>query len=253
MTASFTELLRGDRAVHGMWVASGSPVCAEICAGSGLDWLVIDGEHGPNDVPSVLAQLQAVAAYPICTVVRPPVGDPVVLKQYLDIGAINVLAPMVENADQAAQLVRAVRYPPAGIRGVGSSFARAAQWGRQRDYLERADDEVTLIAQIESVTGLDRLEEIAAVDGVDALFVGPADLAASMGHLGVPSHPEVVAAVEDAIARAVAAGVPIGVNAFAETLARRYEAAGARFVGVGADVTVLVDGGARLAATYRVD
>jgi 4-hydroxy-2-oxoheptanedioate aldolase len=246
----FSQLLHADRAQYGIWVASASAYCAEICAGSGLDWLLIDGEHTPNDVPSILAQLQAVSGYPICPLVRPPVGDPVLLKQYLDIGATNLLVPMVESRKQAEMLARAVRYPPTGTRGVASTFSRAAQWGRRADYFERIDAEVTLVVQIETVAALARLEEIATVEGVDALFVGPADLAASMGHLGQQSHPEVVAAVEHAIARAVGAGVPIGVNAFAPSMARRYVEAGCRFVGVGADITMIVEGGANLAATY---
>lgn len=249
-TANFAERLGTGRPQIGMWVASASGYCAEICAGSGLDWLLIDTEHVPNDLRTVLGQLQAVAAYPVAPVVRPAVGDPVLLKRLLDIGVRNVLVPMVESAEQAQELVRAVRYPPAGIRGVGSTLARASGWGRDTGYLARADDTVTLLVQVESRRGLDELRAITAVDGIDGIFFGPADLAGSMGHLGQQQHPEVIAAVEAGIATVTSMGKAAGVNAFAEPLARRYLAAGCRFILVGADVTMLAQGSDRLATTY---
>jgi 4-hydroxy-2-oxoheptanedioate aldolase len=246
----FKHLLGGDRPQIGMWVASGSAYCAEICAGSGLDWLLIDGEHAPNDLRSVLAQLQAAAAYPISPVVRPPIGDAVLLKQLLDIGVQNVLVPMVETAEQAAGVVAATRYPPLGVRGVGSALARASRWNRAEGYLAGADDGITVLVQLETARGLDALDAIASVEGVDGVFMGPSDLAASMGHLGDQTHPEVVAAVESAIRAVTALGKPAGVNAFAEPTARRYLDAGARFVLVGADVTLLARGSEQLATTY---
>jgi 4-hydroxy-2-oxoheptanedioate aldolase len=248
---SFKDRLRGERPQIGMWVASANPYCAEICAGSGLDWLLIDAEHAPNDLQSLLAQLQAVAPYPIWPVVRPPVGDTVVLKQLLDIGAQSVLVPMVETPDQAAAVVRAVRYPPMGVRGVGSALARASRWNRDAGYLSSADDAITVLVQVESRRGLDQLEAIAGVEGVDGVFFGPADLAASLGHLGQQEHPEVVATVEAGIALVTQLGKCAGVNAFPEEMARRYLRAGCRFVLVGADVTLLARGAERLAATYR--
>jgi 4-hydroxy-2-oxoheptanedioate aldolase len=234
----------------GMWVSSGSPLAAEICAGSGLDWLLIDAEHSPNGLESLLAQLQAVHGYPVSAVVRPPIGDAVLLKQYLDLGVQNLLIPMVDTPEQAAGLVRAVQYPPHGIRGVGSALARASRWNRIEGYLENAAESVTLLVQIETAAAVENVAEIAAVDGVDGLFIGPADLAASMGHLGQQEHPDVVAAVEHCIRVVKAAGKPVGVNAFAEATARRYIAAGVDFILVGADVALLARGSEALAAKY---
>jgi 4-hydroxy-2-oxoheptanedioate aldolase len=246
----FKHRLRGDRPQIGMWVASGNSYCAEICAGSGLDWLLVDVEHAPNDLRSLLAQLQAVQAYPICPVVRLPVGDPVLLKQFLDIGVQNVLIPMVETPQQAEAVVRAVRYPPRGVRGVGSALGRASRWNRIDGYLAGADEDITVLVQVETRRGLDELKDIVAVDGVDGVFFGPSDLAASLGHLGQQEHPEVVESVEQAITTVIDLGKPAGVNAFAEPIARRYLGAGCRFLLVGADVTLLARGSERLAETY---
>lgn len=239
-----------DRPLYGMWINTGSPLVAEICAGSGLDWVLIDAEHGPNDVPSVLAQLQAVGGYPVTALVRPPVGDPALIKQYLDLGAQNLLIPMVDSAEHAAELVRAVRYPPRGVRGVGSSLARAARWNRVDGYLDTADEQVSLTVQIESAAGVENVERIVAVDGVDAIFLGPADLAASMGVIGQQQDPDVVVAVEHCLAVAKAAGKGAGVNAFVPEVADRYVAAGADLVCVGADVTLLARGSEALAARF---
>jgi 4-hydroxy-2-oxoheptanedioate aldolase len=247
----WADRLRGDTPLIGMWVVSGSAYTAEICAGSGLDCLVIDCEHAPNDVPSLVPQLQAVAPYPIETIVRPPTGDPVLIKQLLDIGVRNLMVPMVESAEQARALVAAMRYPPEGIRGVGAAFARASRWGRVPGYLDGAAEELTLTVQVESRRGLDEVKAIASVDGVDAVFLGPADLAASLGHLGRPEHPEVLASVEQAIRTVATLGKAACVNAFAEPVARRYLTAGARFAVVGADVTLLARGSEELAARYR--
>ena len=233
------RLVAADRPQVGMWVCSGSPIVAEIAAGSGLDWVLIDAEHSPNGLESILGQLYAVSAYPVAPVVRPPIGDVVVIKQYLDLGVQNLLVPMVDSAEQAAELVRAVRYPGGGIRGVGASLARSSRWNRVDDYLHTASSTVSLTVQIESATAVAAVAEIAAVDGVDALFVGPADLAASMGVLGEQSHPDVVAAVVKSIEAGRAAGKPVGVNAFVPDDAERYLAAGASFVAVGADVAIL--------------
>jgi 4-hydroxy-2-oxoheptanedioate aldolase len=249
--ARWRAALAGPRPVAGMWVASGSPVCAEICAGAGFDWLLIDSEHAPNDLRSILAQLQAVAPYPVTPVIRPPSGDAVGIKQLLDVGVEVLLIPMVESRTQARALVAATRYPPEGIRGVGSALARASRWNRVEGYLPRAAETVSVLVQIESRAGLDAIAEIAAVDGVDGVFLGPADLAASLGHLGEQDHPEVVGEVEDAIKAITAAGKPAGVNAFQPDLADRYLSAGARFILVGADVTLLARGSEALAARHR--
>ncbi|MEU6726086.1 HpcH/HpaI aldolase/citrate lyase family protein [Nonomuraea wenchangensis] len=243
-------LAAARRPLIGMWVCSGSPLVAEICAGSGLDWLLIDAEHSPNGPESLLAQLQAVHGYPVTPMVRPPVGDPVVIKQYLDLGAQNLLIPMVDTAEQAAAMVRAVAYPPHGVRGVGSALARASRWNRVPDYLRAARTTISLYVQIESAEAVENVEAIVATPGVDGVFVGPADLAASMGVLGEQDHPEVVAAVEHCLRAAKAAGVKAGLNAFAPALARRYLAAGADFVLVGADVHLLARGSERLAAAF---
>jgi 4-hydroxy-2-oxoheptanedioate aldolase len=237
--------------VTGMWVASGSPVVAEICAGSGVDWLLIDSEHAPNDPGSILPQLQAVAPYPVTPVVRPPAGEPVIIKQLLDLGVEVLLIPMVESAAQARALVAATRYPPDGIRGVGSALARASRWNRVSGYLANATQTVSLLVQVESRAGLSAISEIAVVDGVDGVFLGPADLAAALGHLGQQDHPEVTGAVEAAIKAVTAAGKPAGVNAFPRELADRYLEAGARFILVGADVTLLAAGSEQLAGRHR--
>lgn len=248
---TFAErLAASDHPLAGMWVCSGSPLIAEIAAGSGLDWLLIDGEHSPNSLESILAQLQAVAAYPATPLVRPPYGDVVTIKQYLDLGVQNLLVPMVDSAAHAAEMVRAVRYPPAGVRGVGSALARASRWNRVPDYLADAAGTISLTVQIESAAAVEHVEEILAVDGVDAIFVGPSDLAASMGLLGQQEHPDVVAAAERCIQAAVAAGKPAGVNAFAPTVADRYLDAGASFVLVGADVAMLARASEALAERF---
>lgn len=227
------------RALIGLWTCAGSPVTAEIVAGSGCDWVLLDAEHSPNGLESVLAQLHAMSAYPATPLVRPPFGDTVLIKQFLDLGAQNLLIPMVDSAEQAEQIVRAARYPLGGVRGVGSALARSARWNRVDGYLGRASETISLTVQIESAAAVQDVERIAAVDGVDALFVGPSDLAASMSHLGQQSHPEVVDAVLRSIAAGRAAGTPVGVNAFVPADAERYIAAGASFVAVGADVAIL--------------
>ncbi|XPP27652.1 MAG: HpcH/HpaI aldolase family protein [Leucobacter sp.] len=233
------RLEASDRPLIGLWACAGSPITAELMASSGCDWVLLDAEHSPNGLESVLAQLYAMSAYPVAPVVRPPVGDTVIIKQFLDLGAQNLLIPMVDTAEQAAEIVRAVRYPGGGVRGVGSALARSARWNRVEGYLQRADETITLTVQIESATGLQNVDEIVAVDGVDAIFVGPSDLAASMGYLGQQSHPEVVAGVLRAIEAGRAVGKPVGVNAFVPADADRYIEAGAAFVAVGADVAIL--------------
>lgn len=243
-------LAAAPRPLAGMWVCSGSPLVAEICAGAGLDWLLIDMEHSPNGLESALAQLQAVGAYPVTPVVRVPIGDVVTLKQVLDLGAQNILVPMVSSASEAAELVAAVRYPPRGRRGVGSALARSARWNRVDGYLAHADDHVSLFVQIETVDGVEAAAEIAAVDGIDGVFVGPSDLAASMGLLGEQTHPDVVAAVVRTFDAVRAAGKPVGVNAFDPGAARAYLEAGAAFILVGADVSLLARGSEALAARY---
>jgi 4-hydroxy-2-oxoheptanedioate aldolase len=244
------RIAASDRPQFGIWVCSASAVNAEIAAGSGLDVVLIDAEHSPNGLESILAQLHAVAAYPVSALVRPPFGDPVVIKQYLDLGVQNLLIPMVDSAEQAAEMVRAVRYPPHGIRGVGSALARASRWNRVEGYLADAASTVSLFVQIESAAAVEHVEEIAAVEGVDGILIGPADLAASMGFLGRQEHPEVVAGVLRSIAAASAVGKPAGVNAFAPAAADRYVEAGASLVLVGADVALLARSSEALADRF---
>jgi 4-hydroxy-2-oxoheptanedioate aldolase len=244
------RLAASDRTLIGLWACSGSPLVAEILAGSGVDWLLIDMEHSANTLESVLAQLQAVGGYPVAPVVRVPYGDDVILKQVLDIGAQNVIVPMVSTAEQARELVAAVRYPPRGRRGVGSSLSRSARWNRVEGYLEDADDHVSLIVQVESAEAVENAAEIAAVDGVDAVFVGPADLAASLGVLGQQTHPDVLSAVQRTFEAVTAAGKPVGVNAFDPVAADAYIAGGAAFVAVAADVSMLARGSEALASRF---
>lgn len=244
-----TKLGQGTLQI-GLWLSLANSYTAEICAGAGFDWLLIDGEHGPNDLRSILAQLRAVAAYPSHAVVRPPTGETRMIKQLLDIGARTLLVPMVETAEQAVSLVRAVRYPPHGVRGVGAAVARASRFDRRQDYMGGADFEVCLLVQIETRLGLDNLEAIAAVDGVDGLFIGPADLSASLGHPDDPTAPAVQEAIDQGLRRIVANGKAAGILMGDEALARRAIASGACFVAVGTDVSLLARGSDTLAARY---
>lgn len=252
-TNPFKRALRDGRAQFGLWLGLADPYGAEIAAGAGFDWLLIDGEHAPNDVRSILAQLQAVAAYPSHPIVRPVTGDTAVIKQMLDIGAQTLLVPMVETAEQAAALVAATRYPPHGVRGVGAALARASRWSAIPRYLDRAEEEICLLVQVESRRGLENLDAIASVEGVDGVFFGPADLSASLGLIGQPGHPEVTALIGDGITRVAAAGKAPGVLATDEALARGYAAKGALFVGVGVDTTLYARAAGSLAAAFCSD
>lgn len=240
LTPTFRDALAASgRPLAGAWACTGSPLVTEIVAGAGLDWLLIDMEHSPLGLESVLAQLQVAAGYPTTPVVRVPFGDVVTIKQVLDLGAQNLLVPMVSSAAQAEEVVAAVRYPPRGRRGVGSALARSARWNRVDDYLQNADAHVSLFVQIETAEGVENAAAIAAVDGVDGVFVGPSDLAASMGVLGQQTHPDVTAAVLRAFDAVRTAGKPVGVNAFDPAVAQAYVDAGASFLLVGADVALL--------------
>jgi 4-hydroxy-2-oxoheptanedioate aldolase len=248
---TFAASLRASsRPLAGIWVCSGSPLVAEICAGSGVDWLLVDMEHTANGLESVLAQLQAVAAYDTTPVVRLPDDDPVTIKRVLDLGAQNLMVPMIASGAEAAGVVEAMRYPPRGRRGVGSALSRSARWNRVDGYLQDAEQHVSLLVQVETAAGVDAAAEIAAVDGVDGVFVGPSDLAASMGLLGQQTHPRVVSAVLEAFEAVRSTGKPVGVNAFDPVAARDYLDAGASFVLVGADVAMLARGSEDLAQEY---
>lgn len=235
----FKQALKEGSQQIGIWLGLCHPVAAEIGAVAGYDWCLIDGEHAPNTVQTTFAQLQAVAAYPIAPVVRPAWNDPVEIKRLLDIGARNLLIPMIQSAEEARLAVSSVRYPPQGIRGVGAGIARAARWGGTTDYLARANDEMCVLCQVETVEALARLDEILVVEGVDGVFIGPADLAASMGHLTDPGHPEVRAAIDDAIVRIRKAGKAPGILQGDVASAQHYLALGAQFVAVGIDAVLL--------------
>ena len=247
----FKQRLCSGETQIGLWLGLADAYCAELAANAGFDWLLIDGEHAPNDLRGMLGQLQAIAPYASQAIIRPVVGDSALIKQLLDIGAQTLLVPMVESADQARELVRAMHYPPQGIRGVGSALARASRWNSISGYLDQADAQMCLLVQIENLEGLANLDAIAQVDGVDGVFIGPADLSASMGYRGNPGHPAVQAAIEDAIARVRQAGKAAGILSADPTLARRYIELGAAFVAVGVDTTVLMRGLQSLAATFK--
>jgi 4-hydroxy-2-oxoheptanedioate aldolase len=247
----FKQRLQAGEAQIGLWLGLADPYCAELAANAGFDWLLIDGEHAPNDLRGLLGQLQAVAPYTSQPIIRPVIGDSALIKQLLDIGAQTLLVPMVESAEQARELVRAMHYPPSGVRGVGSALARSSRWNSISGYLDRADAQMCLLVQIENLDGLAKLDEIVAVDGVDGVFIGPADLSASMGHRGNPGHPEVQDAIEDAIARIQKAGKAAGILSADQALARRYLELGAAFVAVGVDTTVLMRGLQTLVAAFK--
>ena len=248
---TFKHRLQSGDAQVGLWLGLADPYCAELAANAGFDWLLIDGEHAPNDLRSLLGQLQAVAPYPAKPIIRPPIGDPVLIKQLLDIGVQTLLVPMVDSAAQAAELVRAMRYPPFGIRGVGSAPGPCLALEQHPRYLDKADEQMCLLVQIENLDGLANLDAIAAVEGVDGVFIGPADLSAAMGHRGNPGHPEVQAAIEDAIAASAAPARPSASSAPTRPLARRYLELGCSFVAVGVDTSLLMKALQGLAGRFK--
>jgi 4-hydroxy-2-oxoheptanedioate aldolase len=248
---TFKKALQEGQTQIGLWVGLADAYVAEALAGTGYDWLLIDGEHAPNDVRSTLAQLQAVAAYDSHPIVRPVKGDTALIKQLLDIGAQTLLIPMIETAQQAEEMVRAMRYPPTGIRGVGSALARSSRWNQIHGYLAQADSQLCLLVQVESVAGLAAVDQIANVDGVDGVFFGPADLSASMGYLGQPGHPAVSRAIIDGMAQVKRAGKAAGILTSDILQAKAYIEAGAAFVAVGVDTTLLVRGAKALLENFR--
>ncbi|WP_294221706.1 HpcH/HpaI aldolase/citrate lyase family protein [uncultured Shimia sp.] len=222
----------------GCWLGLADPYIAEISAGAGFDWLLIDGEHAPNDLRSITAQLQVIAGRDSHAVVRPPIGETWIIKQLLDAGAQTLLIPMVESGAQAQELVEAVTYPPHGVRGVGSALARASDFAAIGDYLTTAREEICLLAQVENRKGMAALDEILVVDGIDGVFVGPSDLAADMGFIGKPGHAEVKDAVLDATRRIVAAGKAAGILTLDASLQTECRNLGATFIATEIDVTL---------------
>jgi len=247
---SFKRALLDGRQQIGLWCTLSSAYAIELLAGSGFDWLLIDTEHSPADVVNVMAQLQAVSAYPVAPLVRPAWNDPVLIKRYLDIGAQTLLIPYVQNAEEADRAVQSINYPPAGVRGV-SAVTRASGFGRIRNYAGACREDLCLLVQIETIEALNNLEAISQVDGVDGVFIGPADLAASMGLLGQPGHPDVVETIERAIQRIRSCNKPAGVLTSDAGLARRFIAMGTTFTAVGVDAAVLASETLRLSRAFQ--
>ena len=250
----FKKAIAEKRPQIGLWVGMASSYTAEMCAMAGFDWLLVDGEHSPNDLRSIQQQLQAIAAYPINNAIaRVPVGDTALIKQYLDLGAQTLLIPMIDTPEQAVQCVQAMRYPQddgkGGVRGMGGS--RASRWGMFPNYAKEANEEVCLLVQVETREALKNLETIASTSGVDGVFIGPADLSASLGHVGNPNHPDVQAAIEDAIARILKTGNAPGILTSDETQAKHYLSLGALFVAVGSDTQILVRQTAALVKKFK--
>ena len=233
------EYFRQGKTTYGIWNGIAHPYAAEICAGAGFDWVLVDGEHTPFDLQSILANIQVLSAFDVGIMVRPPSDDPVFIKQLLDIGVQSLLIPVVETVEQTEALVRAISYPPKGIRGVGAALSRAAQWTRVPDYYEKVQAELCLVVQVETVKGLQNIEAICQVEGVDGVFIGPADLAASMGFLGQATHEEVRAEVRRGLQIIKESSKVAGTLALSDDLVQEYKAAGASFIGIGVDLILL--------------
>lgn len=251
-TNHFKQKLKTQQQI-GMWLGMADGYAAEIAANAGFDWLLIDGEHAPNDLRTILHQLQSIAAYPSQAVVRPVTADVGLIKQLLDIGAQSLLLPMIESAEQAQLMVSATRYPPEGIRGVGSALARASRWNSLNNYLNDADQQICVLVQIESKQGLANLDAILQVEGIDGVFIGPADLSAALGHRGHPAHAEVQQAIVSSIAKIRQAGKAAGILSADETLAKQYLALGTEFVAVGVDTSLLMKSMKQLLAKFKQD
>lgn len=247
---AFKRAIIAGKPQIGLWLSLSSHYSAEVCAGSGFDWALIDTEHSPNELDMVLCQLQAIAPYPTHAVVRVAWNDMVLVKRTLDIGAQSLLFPYVQNAEEAAAAVSYTRYPPRGVRGVAGT-TRATRFGRVKGYAQRAHEETCVLVQVETAEALGEIEAIAKVDGVDGIFIGPADLHASMGYVGETANPAVLPKIEDAIRRIRAAGKAPGILTADEKLARRYLELGALFVAVGADVGILARESEKLAAKFK--
>ena len=240
---------RGETQI-GLWSSLCSNIVAELIGDSGFDWILLDTEHSPNELPNLVSQMQALATGTATPIVRPAWNDPVLIKRILDVGAPALLIPFVQNAEEARAAVAATRYPPDGIRGITTS-GRSARYGRVPGYLQKAAGQICLLVQVETRTALDVLEEIAGVDGVDGVFIGPSDLSASLGHLGNSAHPEVQAALKDAADRLKKIGKPAGILTPNEEEAKRYIEWGYTFVAVGSDLGVLAKNADALAKRFK--
>lgn len=247
---TFKAALRAGKQQIGLWCTLPGSGVAEMLAGCGFDWMLIDTEHSPTDLPTVQTMLQAMAPYPTHAAARPGSLNEVEMKRLLDIGAQTLIVPYVQTVDEARHAVAAMRYPPQGIRG-SAGTTRASRFGAVPDYTARANDEVCLIVQVETASALEHIEAIAALDGVDGIFIGPADLAASMGYPGQPGHPEVRAAVLSAVRRIKAAGKPAGVLALDPAFLTELIEAGTTFTAVGLDAVLLREGARSLAQKWK--
>jgi 2,4-dihydroxyhept-2-ene-1,7-dioic acid aldolase len=246
----FKQAINAGQLQIGLWSSLRSTIAAEICGDSGFDWILLDSEHSPNEVPDLLAQMQALQQSTTSPIIRPAWNDAVLIKRVLDVGVQTVLIPYVQNAEEATRAVAATRYPPAGIRGVAAA-SRASRYGRVNGYLQKANDEICVLVQVETRAALGEIDKIAAVKGVDGVFIGPSDLSASLGFIGQPGHPEVQAAIKDATARILKAGKAPGILTGNEAEARRYIEWGCKFVAVGADIGLLANGASALAAKFK--
>lgn len=247
---SFKRNLHAGRVQFGLWSTLASSYAVEIVAGSGFDWLLIDMEHSPTEVDTLLPQLQAVAPYPTHPIVRLPSNDMVVVKRVLDIGVQTLLVPHVSTAEEARDVVAFTRYPPTGVRGVGGT-TRATRFGRIKEYATRAHEEICVLPMVETIEGMDNIEAICAVEGIDGVFIGPGDLSAAMGKPGGTGHPEVLAAIEEGMDRIRRAGRAAGYMSTVETDVRRMVAAGALFCGVGMDASLLARAADALSSKFK--
>jgi 4-hydroxy-2-oxoheptanedioate aldolase len=247
---AFKAALAAGKLQIGIWSSLCSNIAADILSDSGFDWILLDTEHSPNEIPDLVGQLQAVRGGTATPIIRPAWNDAVLAKRALDIGAQTLLFPYVQNVEEAKRAVAATRYPPQGIRGV-SVAARASRYGRTPGYLGKANAEICVLVQVETREALNELEAIARVDGVDGVFIGPSDLAASLGQLGNPAHPDVQAAIKDAVTRLKKVGKPAGILTGNEDEARRYIEWGFLFVAVGADVGLLAKNADALAKKFK--
>jgi 4-hydroxy-2-oxoheptanedioate aldolase len=247
---TFKHAILSGKTQLGCWSGLSSHITVEVLANAGFDWLLLDTEHSPNELPMVHSQLQAISQGSAHPIVRPAWNDTVIIKRLLDIGAQTLLIPFVQDAEEARRAVAATRYPPLGVRGY-SAAARASDYGRVKEYAKRCEEELCVLVQVETPQAIANIEEIAAVDGVDGIFIGPGDLAASMGHIGNPKHPEVVAAIEQAIRRIKACGKPAGILSPDEGMAHHYIGIGSTFTAVGSDIGILARNAEALAGRFK--
>jgi 4-hydroxy-2-oxoheptanedioate aldolase len=246
---TFKRAIHAGQHQKGLWTTLASSYSTEVVAGAGFDWLLLDMEHSPNEMDTILQQLQTVAAYPVHAVVRPVWNDPLAIKRLLDIGVQTLLIPYVQNREEAEKAVQATRYPPLGIRGV-SALTRATRFARVSNYMESCQAEICLLVQVETQSALDEIEAIASVDGVDGIFIGPADLSASLGFPGQLKHPKVLGAIEDAIQRIRSCGKAAGILTGDKALARHFIGLGTLFTAVGVDAGLLARAADELAADF---